>query len=116
MEQERITQSFKDQAKLKSSLEEIQQRQAEDLARMQERIAQEQAAYEEKIRNLQRAQSDLNQMDPSSQAARDMQYQITQDQAEAARMAQNIAIEDKTFQKKAKSEFSYRAVMTRSTS
>lgn len=71
---------------------------------MQERIAQEQAAYEEKIRDLERAQSHLDHMDPTSQAARDMESQIHKDEAEAARMAQNLAIEDKTFQKKVKSK------------
>jgi uncharacterized phage infection (PIP) family protein YhgE len=74
---------------------------------MQERIAQEQAAYEEKIRNLQRAQSNLNRMDPNSQAAQDMQTQIIEGEAEVAQMAQNLAEEDKTFQRKVKSKPSY---------
>ena len=77
---------------------------------MQERIAREQAAYEEQIRKLQQAQSDLNHMDPNSQAARDMQSQIIEGEAEATRMAENLAEEDKTFQKKVKSKASCQIV------
>jgi hypothetical protein len=73
---------------------------------MQERIAREQAAYQEQIRNLQRAQSDLNHMDPTSQAAKVMQSKIIEGEAEAARMARNLAQEDKTFQRKVKSKAS----------
>ena len=69
---------------------------------MQEQVARDRAAYEEKIRNLQRAQSDLNGMDPNSQTARNLGSQIAQGQRDAAEMARNLDAEDRTFQKKMK--------------
>ena len=74
---------------------------------MQERIAQEQAAYEEQIRKLRGAQDDLRGMDPASQEARNLQSQVEEGEVEAARMAQNLAVEDKTFQHKMKSKLSW---------
>ena len=66
-------------------------------------MAQEQAAYEERIRNLQRVKSDLNHMDPNSLSAKDMQSQVVEGEAEAARMAEGLAKKGEAFQKKMKS-------------
>ena len=101
---ERIAQSFDDQAKLKASLREIQQRQTADLAKMEEQVARDRAAYEDKIRNLQRAQSELDRMNPSSPTARNLQWQISESEQEAVEMARNLNAENKTFSKKMKSE------------
>lgn len=67
---------------------------------MQEQVARDRAAYEEKIRNLQRAQSELNGMDPTSERARNLGSQIARGEKDAADMARNLDTEDKTFQKK----------------
>lgn len=69
---------------------------------MQEQVARDRAAYEEKIRNLQRAQSELNRMDPRSQTARNLGSRIALGREEAATLEKTLDAEDKTFRKKMK--------------
>ena len=89
---------------LKTSLQDIQQRQAEELARMQEQVEQDRLAYEEKIRTLEREQSDLNNMDPDSASARNLRSKIAEDERAAEYIAQNLEAEERTFNQKMKSE------------
>lgn len=66
-------------------------------------MAREQVAYEEQIRNLQHVRNDLDHLNPDGRSATAMQSQVRQGEAEAARMAHNIASQDRALQKKMKS-------------
>lgn len=102
----RISQSFDDQAKLKSSLQDIVVRQEEDLKRMQAQVDRDRATYEGKIERLERAQSELSRMDPGSASSQALTKEVALEQEQVVELAKDIAAQDESIRRKAKRESS----------
>lgn len=102
--EEKIARGYDDQVKLKATLEQLQQRQAEELAKMQEQVEKDRHEYEEKIQRLERAQSQLSYMDPASPESQALSRQIAQGQADVTEIGSRIEAQESTIQQKVKSK------------
>lgn len=108
----KIAQSLEDQANLKMSLQDIMQRQAEELSKMHDQLERNRSIYEERVQNLERAQSHLGHMDPASPSTQAFAAQVEQERAAVDSMRQNLEAEKQGFRKKAKRRLHLHASVT----
>lgn len=100
----RIARSFEDQAELKASLEELKQKQFEELAKMKAQADQERAAYEARASRLDHAQSQLDGMDPANPVTQRLAADVAAEKARLGVRQKKLDLQAKEIGRKAKSK------------